>query len=671
MKTLILAILTLVAGTLARFAPPRSPRRRAWTALALVSLVIAAIGLMIPAVQEDAVVDLNANAAADAGIAAEAQALIAAPLAPSANPEYVGAESCRACHADQFRTWHDSYHRSMTQRATPETVVAPFENVVLQSRGREFRLAQSGDQFWVELPDPELEMSLGVRALQTGMSQAEVAAAVNQHRVRRPIVMTTGSHQHQTYWLPGPNGMLFQLPWVYHIQHSRWVPRYDSFLSPHRDEAFFNVWNVTCVMCHSTAGAPKPNAATRRLETEGEMGIACEACHGPGRTHVEAHADPPVTWGSLAERAPDPTIVNPARLAHVRASHVCGQCHAYFHRTAEQYQHWLAHGSTYRPGDDLEDHRLLLRFDPDAEREWIRDYLAENPDAFTHQYWPDGTVRTGGRELSGLVESACYQVGEMSCLSCHSMHNSDPIDQLAAGREGNEACTQCHGESQYTSEISDHTHHAAGSSGSLCYNCHMPHTTYVLMGAVRSHRIAIPEVVSGVRGARPNACNLCHLDQSLAWTSRQLNVWHGTPEVEVTDEEREIAASLLWLIKGDATQRLMAAWSMGWPPAQEASGTEWMPPFLAMLLPDPYSAIRDIAHRSLKTLPGYEDVRFDFLSDESHFESVTDAVRERWKNREPTSAESRLMMTPDRALDTARIDMLWQERDNRPIEISE
>src|SRR5687767_10698287 len=30
---------------------------------------------------------------------------------------YVSSDSCRACHPKEYRSWHDSYHRTMTQYA--------------------------------------------------------------------------------------------------------------------------------------------------------------------------------------------------------------------------------------------------------------------------------------------------------------------------------------------------------------------------------------------------------------------------------------------------------------------------------------------------------------------------------------------------------------------------
>ena len=70
-------------------------------------------------------------------------------------------------------------------------------------------------------------------------------------------------------------------------------------------------------------------------------------------------------------------------------------------------------------------------------------------------------------------------------------------------------------------------------------------------------------------------------------------------------------------LRGDAGQRALAAWSMGWAEAQEASGTDWMAPYLSALLLDPYGAVRFIAARSLRTLPAHADLRYDFAAPHS------------------------------------------------------
>ena len=50
----------------------------------------------------------------------------------------------------------------------------------------------------------------------------------------------------------------------------------------------------------------------------------------------------------------------------------------------------------------------------------------------------------------------------------------------------------------------------------------MPRTTFGLLRAIRSHQVSSPTVKESVEYGRPNACNLCHLDQTLARTAEKL-----------------------------------------------------------------------------------------------------------------------------------------------------
>jgi hypothetical protein len=148
--------------------------------------------------------------------------------------------------------------------------------------------------------------------------------------------------------------------------------------------------------------------------------------------------------------------------------------------------------------------------------------------------------------------------------------------------DGNAACLQCH--KAYATDLTKHTRHAPSSTGSSCYNCHMPYTTYGLLKTLRSHQISSPSVATSVSTGRPNACNLCHLDKTLKWTANALEEMYGIPAPQLAEDERGIAASILWLLRGDAGQRAVVAQAMAWAPAQRASGRDWMAPFLAELL---------------------------------------------------------------------------------------
>jgi hypothetical protein len=243
--------------------------------------------------------------------------------------------------------------------------------------------------------------------------------------------------------------------------------------------------------------------------------------------------------------------------------------------------------------------------------------------------------------------------------------------QVTPGMEGNAACLQCH--AALGTNLPEHTKHQTGSTGSECYNCHMPYTTYGLLRALRSHQISSPDVASSVSTGRPNACNSCHLDKTLAWTADRLQAWYGTPRVPLTPEQQAVAASLLWLLKGDAGQRALAAWSMGWPPAQQASGTNWMTVPLAMLLNDPYDTVRQITYRSLRTLPGFERFSYDFLA--PSMTRMGDIVRALDESRRVQGGGRRT--DPELLLDAtgaSRMDAiiaLGLQRNDRPIVLRE
>ena len=517
---------------------------------------------------------------------------------------FTGSTACRECHSEQYDSWHGSFHRTMTQVATPETVVAPFDRVRLRSRGRDYLFTREGDQFYCTMADPDWEAGA-------------IANGVDIDRARPPsvklrVVMSTGSHHMQSYWVSSNvQNMLRQIPWVYLIADKRWVPREDIFLAPPDSGRHFAVWNDNCLVCHAVAGAPKFDLVNIKVSTEvAELGISCEACHGPGQKHLDFHAP-----GVERLTSQDP-VINPAKSAPRVSAEICGQCHAYF--KPPDMETFSKTGYAYRAGDDLsKTHHMITP----AE-------LKLRPDEGERPFWSDGTCRVSGREYSSMVDSPCYQRGELSCISCHSMHSSQPDDQLAKGMLSNQACIQCH--TDFENRIEAHTHHATGSSGSLCYNCHMPHTTFGLLKGIRSHRIQVPKVLSADKSDHPNACNLCHLDRTLEWSAEKLSEWYGQPKPDLSLDEREVAASLLWLLRGDAVQRAVTAWHMSWPPALEPSGDDWQSPFLAQLLTDDYSVVRYVAATAMKRFPTWKEGAYDYVGPPSTRESVKKQAIAAW-----------------------------------------
>ncbi|MEZ6118096.1 MAG: multiheme c-type cytochrome [Pirellulaceae bacterium] len=288
----------------------------------------------------------------------------------SSNNGYVTSETCKSCHANAHATWHASYHRTMTRPATPENVLGRFDGTEIVSRGLKYRVFREGDEFWVEMPDPEIMMYTvqGGKRIEPSVylvkrsadSPVERLDLRTIPRVKRHVIMTTGSHHYQTYWVEGDAkfGRLIQtLPLVYLIKDDRWIPRQDAFMIPPDSPPFITQWNHHCIRCHSTGGNPnlvasdggKPTAEDHVFETEAaELGIACEACHGPGEKHVQMQLD---LKNGVAETSSelDLQIVNPAKLDHRRSSQICGQCHGVFVMNDDEARRYASHGSSLSP----------------------------------------------------------------------------------------------------------------------------------------------------------------------------------------------------------------------------------------------------------------------------------------------------------------------------------
>ena len=159
--------------------------------------------------------------------------------------EFIGSAACQTCHADQHGSWHDSYHRTMTQLATEASVLGDFNDVRLAGKDLDVRLFKEKGKFLVDmkLHNPESTSLYSV-------------------------VMTTGSHNRQAYWLSDPNdSQLKILPYMYLRSEQRWVPRHAAYISTmwQRDrpeiaqfEAERGRWAAVCIRCHTTQGAPEP-----------------------------------------------------------------------------------------------------------------------------------------------------------------------------------------------------------------------------------------------------------------------------------------------------------------------------------------------------------------------------------------------------------------------------
>jgi hypothetical protein len=563
---------------------------------------------------------------------------------------YVGSKACRKCHKREFSTWHGSYHRTMTQVATPETVVGDFSQLLTRH---------------------EYDVQLGVDEGRFGVTFSSARSDTGEpaETINANVVLCTGSHHMQAYWMStGIDKELGILPFVWLIPEQRWVPRVSAFLIPPsaRDVNLHDAferggWNRTCIRCHATHGQPLlGDGVTKGPQTTvAEFGISCEACHGPGETHVVS--------ATRANNSQHSLPVVPPSLDHARSSEVCGQCHS-VHNESENVRLELATtGSSYRPGDSF---RATHSFD----------FQHFDPSVF----WPDGMIRVLGREFNGLVRSPCFERGNLSCFSCHSMHKAkeDPAslkdwadDQLKPLMRTNHACLQCHEEYRSPNVLTAHTHHTAGSTGSECQNCHMPNTAYGLLKVCRSHQISNPHISETFKAGRPTACNLCHMDRSLVWVDEKLSAWYGQSRTMQPHPESDVSGVLSMALTADPGVRAMAAWHMGWEPARQASGDDWIPPFLAILMEDDYDAVRLIAGRTLRKFDGFSDVEYDAMAPPNDLSVAAQNVTARW--REQTKQKSEVTFRPAMLIDSegnlmsSRIQQLLNSRSRGGLFLAE
>jgi len=328
---------------------------------------------------------------------------------------FVGSETCKKCHERTYLEWRTSLHSRMMRDVKAD----PLANIGNFSSSSEVRT----------------------------FNESEVA-------------YTLGSQWRQQY-LKKEGDNLLVLPASYHFNTDKWT-------TYHPDVPKKREWWKECAGCHATGVDPEK-------KTFVEMGVSCEACHGPGSNHVEAIPGFEI-----------PTIISAARLNSALSAQICGSCHT---RGRE------INGGKYAYPVKYQTHKgeanLQLYFD------------AVNP---THEhdaeyFWPSGESKYSNQQYVDWKQSEHAKVG-VTCATCHSVIRSKT--RLFEDR----LCKSCHTTIQYRSV---HRIHTFGS----CVRCHMPRVASIgEAGDAHSHtfRFMYPQasLEAGGLDKQPNACNSCH-----------------------------------------------------------------------------------------------------------------------------------------------------------------
>jgi predicted CXXCH cytochrome family protein len=388
--------------------------------------------------------------------------------APSA---WVGSAACASCHADVASAWRSSTHHLAMLRAGPgEDLRAPLTAdgpLVRRGDGLALTAASLGHD-----SDVRIDYALG--------------------------------HQHVEQYLGTLHeGRLQALPRAWDVRAGEW---FDLFAGEERRPEDWGHWtnrgmnaNAQCLFCHTTDYDKGYLPATDGYASRwSEMGVGCEACHGPGAEHVRARRD---GGGADPYRGVDPE----------RLLGACGSCHS---RRVER--------ARFTPGDDF--------------------FSAFEPEVFDGEpYYPDGQVKEELYELVSFATSRMYRKG-VRCWNCHDPHANE------TKAPGNQLCRTCH-DARY--DDPGHTHHAVGGAGGDCRGCHMPVTVYMQRDPRHDHSFSRPDPEATELLGVPNACNRCHRDRDAAWAAARMREWY--PDDRERARRRDVAQTIARGRAGDAS----------------------------------------------------------------------------------------------------------------------
>ncbi len=366
----------------------------------------------------------------------------------------------------------------MLQPATDQSVKGNFAAAKVVLRGSTYLLQHRAGRYYI--------------------AESDLKGSAWEHQVD----YTLGNRRIQQYLTTLPDGRIIVLPPTWDLVRKRSIHDVDSDNPEEDSGSGVQIWNKSCYACHVTRAEKNFDLQQLRYQTTWrESGVSCERCHGPGREHV---AEASVAAADANKRPLVVSkIVNPAHLDAARSSMLCAQCHS--------FRDTYADGFT--AGADYYDF-----FVPVLE---ARLPSSENP-----AYWPDGRPRRLANEAVALWQSQCFLKGGATCATCHSQpHNIDVVRNPQLRPDTNALCTRCH--TAIAKDIAKHTHHAANSPGSSCIECHMPATVVSLNTRMRDHSLSIPVPENTIRHDIPNACNLCHRDESAAWAQRRVKGWYS------------------------------------------------------------------------------------------------------------------------------------------------
>jgi len=383
-------------------------------------------------------------------------------------PEYVGAQKCKACHWREHDSWKHTLHSKFVQPVGEFTVIGDFE------QNNTLTVKVTGKS-------PNLAGEENITTMFTKDGKYYVNTIGPDWKSRDyEISYVIGINRKQNYITEFSNGELHVLPVEWKNEERIWKDLNGLEKNYPGGGKYWSdagrIWQFKCGSCHVTGMKINYDSGSNSFDTTWvDLGIGCEACHGPGNNHVLAAK-------TYFEKEQE-TIINPAKLPWKLRAMICGQCHNWGASTAKI--------TPYREGFPI---RYAFAYGYQPGKPLYLYYIEETEEEKKHH-----------QQYNEWQVSAHSEKGVI-CITCHGVHQEGAHrspNKSQTKLPGDTLCTSCHTTSK---KKAAHNIHTFGS----CISCHMPKT----LGHEHSHTFRFISPADSIKAGGvdklPNSCSGCH-----------------------------------------------------------------------------------------------------------------------------------------------------------------
>jgi nitrate reductase cytochrome c-type subunit len=327
---------------------------------------------------------------------------------PAIESLYAGSASCKSCHEGLYKSHQLTPHHLTSQFADSVSIKGSFD--------------EEKNTFFY---NPELFVAMSMEHGQF----IQTLYASNKKIKSKSIDLVFGSGVRGQTYLTWQDSSLFQLPIGYLTSVNSWANSPGFSNRP----IFNRPITARCLECHSTyfkktlSEKPPEHFSKKHFF----LGVDCEKCHGPGKQHVDFHQ-------SNSHAKEGKFITSFKNFSRTQQLDFCRSCHG-GKLVAKKP------AFSFQAGENLNDY-----FGADSIQAPVRQ------------------LDSHGNQFGMLSQSKCFLQSEMTCLTCHNVHENEKgkVTQFS------NRCMSCHAEG--TKSFCTNKKLSVSMLKQNCIQCHMP-----------------------------------------------------------------------------------------------------------------------------------------------------------------------------------------------------